>query len=173
VYDEGEVNPWVRARAGFPGQDGETPEEVDPAVATAAYLHAFDGTGSYNRLRHDADYNLDVAIGVDETMIRAPIYFTGSAAGEYMLATGIASQQIRVMEIMINSSSLQNVRLQSGWSGTVIAGPMHLANSGEQFYAGSPDSAELYHFATESGDMLILNSDAGGQIGGWIIYYFV
>jgi hypothetical protein len=77
------------------------------------------------------------------------------------------------MDIMINSSSLQNVRLQSGWSGTVIAGPMHLANSGEQFYAGSPDSAELYHFATESGDMLILNSDAGGQIGGWIIYHFV
>lgn len=113
-----------------------------------------------------------VSLVVDPTILRDIINITGSAAAEYMLVTGIAGQQLRVMETMLISSNLQNVRFQSGWSGTALTGPLHLANSGDGFYVGSPDGVELYHFETESGQMLILDTDAGGQIGGWIIYYY-
>lgn len=207
LWDEDDT--WVRARAGWPAQDGVNPNEVDPAVAVASYLQAYDGTGSYNRLFHDASRNLmvtlvsgsfptgetlpvslaslpdlvatedevtayvtgSVSLVVNPTMERDIINITGTA-GEYMLVTGVAGQQLRVMEIKVSTSNLMNVRLQSGWTGTAITGPIHLANSGEEFYAGAPDGVEMYHFETLSGQMLILDADAGGQLGGWIIYYY-
>ena len=113
----------------------------------------------------------DTKIELEKTLQRAIINITGSVAGEYQLVAGVAGQQIRVMEVMLISSNLQNVRFQSGWTGTAITGPLHLANSGEGIYAGSPDSPDLYHFETEAGDILVLDTDAGGQIGGWLIYY--
>jgi len=114
----------------------------------------------------------DVKIELEKTLERAIINITGSAAAEYELVAGITDQQIKVMEVMLISSNLQNVRFQSGWTGTAITGPLHLPNSGDGFFVGSPDSAELYHFETDAGQMLVLDTDAGGQIGGWIIYYY-
>ncbi len=113
-----------------------------------------------------------ISLVVDPVMQREIINITGSVAAEYMLVTGVAGQQLRVMEIKVSTSNLMNVRLQSGWSGTAMTGPIHLANSGEEFYAGAPDGVEMYHFETLSGQMLILDTDAGGQLGGWIIYYY-
>jgi hypothetical protein len=113
----------------------------------------------------------DAKIELEKTLQRAAINISGSVAAEYELVAAIADQQIRVMEVMLTSSSAQNIRFQSGWTGTAITGPLHLANAGEGIYAGSPDSPELYHFETESGDVLVLDTDAGGQIGGWLIYY--
>lgn len=113
----------------------------------------------------------DVKIELEKTLQRAVINITGSAAAEYQLVAGVAGQQIRVMEVMLISSNLQNIRFQSGWTGTALTGPLHLQNAGDGFFAGSPDSPELYHFETESGDVLVLDTDAGGQIGGWLIYY--
>lgn len=105
------------------------------------------------------------------TIQREIIDISGSAAAEYMLATGVAGQQIKLLEVMLISSNLQNVRFLSGWSGSFLTGPLHLANSGDGFFVGTPDGKDVYHFETVSGQMLVLDTDAGGQIGGWLNYY--
>lgn len=112
-----------------------------------------------------------VGLVLAPTIERDIINITGSAAAEYMLATGVAGQQIKVMEVMLSSSNLQNVRFLSGWSGTALSGPLHLANSGEGFFVGTPDGKDAYHFETLSGQILVLDTDAGGQLGGWLNYY--
>jgi len=112
-----------------------------------------------------------VSLGQKVTVERAVINVSGGAAGEDTLVAPVAGKSIRVSEVMLVTHDAMNVRFQSGYSGTYLTGPIDLAAAGDGFFAGAPDSADLYHFTTMTGAALVLERDAGGQAGGWLLYY--
>jgi hypothetical protein len=112
-----------------------------------------------------------VHLGQKVDVERAIIDLTGSAAGENALVAAVPGESIRVSEVMLVGSAAMNIRFLSGYSGTYLTGAIDLAAAGDGFFAGAPDSADLYHFTTMTGAALVLDRDAGGQVGGWLLYY--
>ena len=127
-------------------------------MATGGYILVTDPSGG------------NVTLEQPVTVQRAIINITGSA-GENTLVAAVPGDSIRVSEVMLIGTAAMNVWFQSGFSGTAITGPLNLAAAGDGFFAGAPDSSDLYHFTTAAGQALVLDRDAAGQVGGWLLYY--
>lgn len=105
------------------------------------------------------------------TIKRDVINITGSSAADYMIVTGTSGERVRLMEALIISSNATNLRILSGFTGTPLTGFMNLPNAGDGFFVGSPESNELFHFESLTGEVLVLQTTAGGQLGGWVLWY--
>ena len=127
-------------------------------MATGGFIVVTDPSGGGTILEQDV------------TVERAVINISGSA-GYNLLVPGVAGKSIRVAEVMLIGHDAMNVHFESGYTGTWLTGPLDMAAAGDGFFAGAPDSSDLYHFTTEAGKALILYRDAAGQVGGWLLYF--
>jgi len=125
------------------------------------------------RLQVDAELVTGSIVGLagqTKPIERDIINITGSA-GDYMLVTGTAGERVKVMEVMLITSADTEVIFKSGFTGTWLTGKLSLPSDGDGFYCGAPATPDLFHFQTESGQILVLTLVAGAQIGGWINWY--
>lgn len=113
-----------------------------------------------------------VILDFHENVQRAPIDITGSGAAQYTIVTGAGGVEIRVMEVFMTTSNGVTARYRDGAVGAWLTGPIRLPNDGDGFYVGSPDGRDLFHFGTSPGQDLILDLNAGCQMGGWILWYY-
>ena len=109
--------------------------------------------------------------GQTRTIERSIINITGTA-GEYMLITGVAGQQVKVTEVMAIVSADTELIFESGWTGTWKSGKLSVPADGDGFFCGACATPDQNHFETESGNMLVLRLVAGAQVGGWINWYY-
>jgi len=108
--------------------------------------------------------------GQTKDIQRSPINISGSA-GEYMLISGTANEQVKVTEVMINVSADTELIFESGWTGTWLTGKLSMPADGDNFFCNAVGTPDQHHFETESGDILVLRLVAGAQVGGWINWY--
>lgn len=108
--------------------------------------------------------------GQTKPIERDIINITGSA-GDYMLVTGTAGERVKVMEVMLIASADTEVIFKSSFTGTWLTGKLSLPSDGDGFFCGAPATPDLFHFQTESGQILVLTLTSGAQIGGWINWY--
>lgn len=102
---------------------------------------------------------------------RARVYASGTTTdGEYELVAAVGGQRVKVVGVLLLAADNTEVTFQSGFSGTILAGPLPLPNSGDGFLAPPEGTPGLHYLETETGDPLILQLHSGTYVTGWLQY---